>query len=472
MYPRLLFFTVISIFLLNAMEENVDDWHKKVPIYLRQLINQNDKPKSISVLIQQLESEWQNNINAMNTANATLYLLPREIIQRILQYINHDNVFIAELLKQLKQSQNVILTQFHAMAGLRSAAIHNDKIITGGMYVDNVIEIRNRLSSELVGSLCHHSNCARTMTLHKDTLFSGDDSGMIKIWHLPSDKTFPEAENKCIKTLNNAHDSFIKGIAVKDTTMASVSFDKKVKIWDLENYKCLHTLSEHKDVIHGVAFMNYNIISAGDDGIRVWNLFGECLYSFPNVSWGVAVIDDNTFISAGYEGITIYHLKNSAKIETIKTSPGSVKSVAFIPNNLIATGSCDGTLSFYEFPSLKIITTLAAHENSIFSMTVEGNILTTISLDDHVKTWDVSALKELANINSFLRNKTSYLQGLLLYVIAKKMINKETMILNDHEKATLKNLKKKLTRDFGPQPSVLLQEIIQRQDKDNEKRED
>lgn len=402
--------------------------------------------------LQNLQTDLHSTVNAMDTELAVYCLLPQELQHKIMQEVNTKNVFIAKLLKEIKKPHNIIKTSFHAIAGLRAAIVYKDQIITSGAYLDNVIEIQNRISGKRTASLYGHTNWVRTMTRSGDTLFTGDDNGVIKIWHLPS-KT-------CIKTLR-AHTNFVKQIAINGTIMASASFDTNVKIWDLQTGACLHTLTKHNDVLHTVAITEGKLISGGDDCIRVWNSKnGDCIHVFPESSWYLAVIDDNTFLSASYDSFTI-HTLNPPTSQPIKTYYGGARSITFVPKNLIITGSTTGILCVYEYPSLHLLATVDAHENSILSITNQENNIVTVSLDDHVKTWDISTLQHLTELKKFLTSKTTFLESFVLHTLSTLLINKLPLSLSPFEADIINTLKKAITAQFGPLVAILIEESTQ-----------
>ena len=73
-------------------------------------------------------------------------------------------------------------------------------------------------------------------------------------------------------------------ISLNKTTLASSSYDKTIKIWDLPSEKCKRTIRVHTKEITDCQALNKNIIissSNRDETVKIWNTkTGECLQEF------------------------------------------------------------------------------------------------------------------------------------------------------------------------------------------------
>ena len=58
--------------------------------------------------------------------------------------------------------------------------------------------------------------------------------------------------------------------------LASGSFDKTIKIWDINNFNCVHTIYGHKDLILIVIKINSKVIisCSNDNEIKIWKQIG------------------------------------------------------------------------------------------------------------------------------------------------------------------------------------------------------
>lgn len=425
----------------------------RIPAHLQKLADcLPDKPKKASI-ITKLEEIWRKKVNTMSVEEAVCFALPKDLQLRILYELNSENSFITSLIEQIKQPHNSIHTSFGAMTGLQSAAFYNKSILIGGYYVDNIIEIRKRISGKLTQNLYGHASLVRVLLIHDGILFAADDSGAIKIWHLPI--------NTCIRTIK-AHNSFIKELALKDNKLASASFDHTVKVWDWQTGKCVHEFTQPKDILYTVVFMKDTVVAGGADGIYIWDVAsGQCVHQFPHHSWSIAVIDNSTFVSTGSNNLSIFSI-DPLYFETIIKGCNDARVVAYVPHNLVITGSCNGTLSFFELPTFTLLCTMQAHEKTILSLKYQDGKIITISSDDHIKTWDISTIKQLTHFKNFLHKQTSLQQGYILYLIAKFMDHKKATIATVEEEMSIQELRKTIHELFGPLAADLFHQLAKR----------
>ncbi|KAJ4126988.1 hypothetical protein NW768_008609 [Fusarium equiseti] len=127
----------------------------------------------------------------------------------------------------------------------------------------------------------------------------------------------PDYWSGCILTLEG-HTSLVTCVAFSydGCLLASGSWDRTVKIWDVSTGACLHTLLAHDDWVNVVAFSpkNHNIATGSDDGtVKVWDA------------------------------------SNGVLIKTIYGCNSPISALSFSKNgNLIATGASDGTIKLLD----------------------------------------------------------------------------------------------------------------------------
>jgi WD40 repeat protein len=78
---------------------------------------------------------------------------------------------------------------------------------------------------------------------------------------------------KLSPTLNGHTNLVLSLIELRDGRLASASYDKTIKIWDLKEYKCIMTLTGHEDTIEKLIEIRESlIISCSWDGtLRIWD---------------------------------------------------------------------------------------------------------------------------------------------------------------------------------------------------------
>ncbi len=125
--------------------------------------------------------------------------------------------------------------------------------------------------------------------------------------------TKPVIEPKLKKILKDHTDTVWGVAALPDGRhIVSGSYDKTVRIWNIETWKCLRTFTGHTDFVYQVAVLpdGRHIVSCSDDKtIRLWDAkTGESLFTFEghtNEVWGVAVTPDGKRIISSSKDRTI-----------------------------------------------------------------------------------------------------------------------------------------------------------------------
>jgi dipeptidyl aminopeptidase/acylaminoacyl peptidase len=127
-----------------------------------------------------------------------------------------------------------------------------------------------------IATLDGHADLVRAVAFSPDgnrLAVAGGPSGRfgeIKIWDVQRPKP------KLISTIQGHRDTILAiAFSPDGKTVASASYDKLVKIWDVTTGKQLHSLKEHTDAVYAVAFMPDGkrlVSAAGDRTLKVWDI--------------------------------------------------------------------------------------------------------------------------------------------------------------------------------------------------------
>ena len=173
----------------------------------------------------------------------------------------------------------------------------------------------------------------------------------IKIWDIEN--------GKCIKTFSG-HISdtkmmhyFIKTLKrLSDYELASGSFDRTIKIWHFDSDECIKTLQSHSDAINALELITENILASGSDDkkIKIWNYkTGELIHTLQDHTEPVCslrCVSDDMLISGSCE-IKIWNLKERKCIRTITEHKSSIMNIVSISDSIFATGSNDGYIKIW-----------------------------------------------------------------------------------------------------------------------------
>ncbi|MGB8686247.1 MAG: CHAT domain-containing protein, partial [Microcoleus sp.] len=132
-------------------------------------------------------------------------------------------------------------------------------------------------------------------------------------------------------------------------TLASGSYDKTIKLWDVTTGKAIRTLLGHSDVVSSVSFSTDGKTLAsgsGDKTIKLWDVTtGKAIRTLQGHSKMVQDVsfspDGKTLASGSYDNtIKLWDVATGKEIRTLKGHSNQVLSVSFSPDGkTLASGS-------------------------------------------------------------------------------------------------------------------------------------
>ncbi|MBN2433816.1 MAG: caspase family protein, partial [Spirochaetes bacterium] len=154
-------------------------------------------------------------------------------------------------------------------------------------------------------------------------------------------------------------------------TLASGSWDKTVKLWDVSSGKLIRTLEGHSTYVVTVSFSP----------------------------------DGKTLASGSYDKtVKLWDVSSGKLIRTLEGHTSIVSSVSFSSDGkTLASGSGDQTVKLWEVSSGKLIRPLEGHSSDVYSVSFssDGKTLASGSGDCSIKYWRVSDGSLLASSHAF-----------------------------------------------------------------------
>ncbi|MEG4349010.1 serine/threonine protein kinase [Microcoleus sp. LAD1_D3] len=221
---------------------------------------------------------------------------------------------------------------------------------------------------------------------------------------------------RCVYTVPG-HSSFVNSLAISPDgkILASGSWDKTIKIWDLESTELIGTLTGHSDRVNSVA-ISYDgkmlVSGSSDETIKFWNLHsGDLLCTFPGHSMEVnsVAINPKRLVIASCGGadntIKLWNLRSGELLRTLKGHSDNVNAVVFSPDGkILASGSSDATSKVWDVESGKLLRTLSGLNVGVNSVAIapDGQILASVSNDYTIKLRNLhtGSLLRILNTNS------------------------------------------------------------------------
>lgn len=221
---------------------------------------------------------------------------------------------------------------------------------------------------------------------------------------------------RCVYTLPG-HSSFVNSLAISPDgkILASGSWDKTIKIWNLETTELIGTLTGHSDRVNSVA-ISYDgkmlVSGSSDETIKFWNLHnGDLLCTFPGHSMEVnsVAINPKGLVIASCGGadntIKLWNLRSGELLRTLRGHSDNVNAVVFSPDGkILASGSSDATSKVWDVESGKLLRTLSGLNVGVNSVAIapDGQILASVSNDYTIKLRNLQtgSLLRILNTNS------------------------------------------------------------------------
>merc|ERR1711988_1083 len=215
-------------------------------------------------------------------------------------------------------------------------------------------------------SLCGHGECVSSAVLSSDGQFalSGSWDKTMRLWDLNTGAT--------ARTFQG-HTKDVNSVAFSgdNRQIVSGSRDKSIKLWNTLA-KCKYTIIEdmHTDWVSSVSFspsakMPLIVSSGWDKLVKVWNL-NNCklrtnLAGHTGVVYTVAISPDGSLCaSGGKDGIVMLWDVNDGKHLYSLDAGSTVNSLAFSPKNYWLVAATDTAIKIWDLENKNILDELSA----------------------------------------------------------------------------------------------------------------
>lgn len=201
--------------------------------------------------------------------------------------------------------------------------------------------------------------CLASSPSNPNLLVSGSRDKTLIIWDL----TREQINYGVPKRLLKGHQHIVQDcvISLDGQYALSASWDKTLRLWDLNTGLTTRKFLSHKGDVLSCAFSSDNrqIVSCGrDKTIKLWNTLGECKFTISeggHTNWISSVkISPNPksplFVSAGWDKVVkSWNLQNCKTYKNLVGHKGIINAVAISPDgSLCASGGKDGTAMLWD----------------------------------------------------------------------------------------------------------------------------
>jgi WD40 repeat protein len=238
------------------------------------------------------------------------------------------------------------------------------------------------------------------------------------LWLRPLHPALHPPGTGLLRTLEG-HSAGVTGVAMTPDgkRAVSASYDRSLKVWDLETGVALRTLVGHSGSVNSVAVTpdgKRAVSASADKTLKVWDLeTGVALLTVEGHSGrvnGVAVTPDGKgLVSASTDRtLRVWDLETGVELRTLEGHVAEVSGVAVTPDGKRAvSASWDNTLKVWDLETGAALHTLKGHVGYVagVAVTPDGKRAVSASWDNTLKVWDLetgAALRTLENRSGFL----------------------------------------------------------------------
>ena len=263
----------------------------------------------------------------------------------------------------------------------------------------------------------------------------------------------------CFKTLDQHTDKVVSLIQLSSGKIATGSYDKTIKIWDINNFKCEKTINEEGNVICLLEFKPNLLLSGTDENtIQLWDinnnknnylnkfeghtLWVNCLVKCNDIYFASCSNDEDIRIwnfstlkcekllkghsdcvlcliklmngklcSGGLDlTIKIWDWEKNICEATLEDNKDWIKCLYQLKNEYILSGLNDGTIKIWEKD--KNINNLIGHLGSVRGLCqINDQYFASSSFDNTIKIWDINSKQ---CINTIIGHKSNVI-GIIFY---------------------------------------------------------
>lgn len=295
---------------------------------------------------------------------------------------NHTSSFHSQKDFENKAFKSTLLGRFEEMkskvfteAAPIRCLVKYDDISYAYVNAKGALNIVSNLDHKMIKVKESDSNESKTVysliLIDQSTFISGNSDSTITVRSLNSkanDKILKK-HSQCVYCLAHLRNEFI----------ASGSYDKTIIIWNFILGTALFTVNSHTDCIYGIiSYDNVMISISGDKSMRSWSLEENCSKSPREIEdsviqeshpiMSICKVDGRVALGTSIGEIKFWSLEYKQHLSTFKGHIGLVSTISLITPKYLASGSWDSTIRIWDIERLVGVNVLDFHSGTILCL--------------------------------------------------------------------------------------------------------
>ncbi|CAO3623051.1 unnamed protein product [Cunninghamella blakesleeana] len=188
------------------------------------------------------------------------------------------------------------------------------------------------------------------------------------------------------------HEDSVYCIQFDDRKIVSGSRDRTIRIWDIESFQCIRTLTGHEGSVLCLQYNEKYLVSGSSDfTVIVWSM--QTLQQLMRIRGHTAKISDVCFndkyiVSASKDTtIRVSSLRTGRLIHLIQAHSAAVNSVKLYKSTIVSA-SRDNVIKFWDINTGLCIRQFVGHEAGFSCIQYDGRFIVSGSNDQTIKVWN------------------------------------------------------------------------------------